>query len=174
MAAGPRDAYDGPVLQPPETGDTWTGLSEEPLPLEAASAWAVLPTCGAVVTFSGTARDHSAGREDVSTLAYEAYVEQVVPRLDAIAAEARVRWPDLGRIVALHRIGVVPITESAVVVVASSPHRPAAFEAARFVIDTLKSTVPIWKKEKWSAGESWGLEAQHIEDVPVSDESRLE
>ncbi len=161
-----RRAYDGVVLQPPEAGDTWTGISAEQLPLERASSWAVLPSCGAVVTFSGTARDHSAGREDVSTLAYEAYEEQVVPRLEAIAAEARVRWPDLGRIVALHRIDVVPITESAVVVVASSPHRPAAFEAARFIIDTLKSTVPIWKKEKWSAGESWGLEAQHIEDVP--------
>ncbi len=154
------------MLQPPDSGDTWTAITEEPLPLEQASAWAVQPSCGAVVTFSGTARDHSDGRDDVSTLAYEAYEEQVVPRLTAIADAARQRWPELGRIVAIHRIGVVPITESAVVVVASSPHRPEAFEAARFVIDTLKSTVPIWKKEKWSAGESWGLEAQHIEDVP--------
>ena len=97
VAAASRGAYDGPVLQPPETGDTWTGLSEEPLPLETASSWAVLPTCGAVVTFSGTARDHSKGREDVSTLAYEAYVEQVVPRLDAIAAGDEAPFFDFSR-----------------------------------------------------------------------------
>lgn len=146
-------------------GDTWTGLFDGPLPVETASTWAVLPSCGAVVTFSGTARDHSAGREDVSRLEYEAYEEQVVPRLDQIAASARRRWPDLGRIVLLHRIGVVPITESAVVVAVSSPHRANAFEAARFCIDTLKETVPIWKREDWAEGSSWGLEPQHITDV---------
>ena len=157
-----------PALRPPPSGDTWTGLTDQPLPVEAASAWAVLPSCGAVVTFSGTARDHSVGREGVSRLAYEAYEEQVVPRLDGIAAAARQRWEGLGRIVLLHRIGEVPITESAVVVVVSSPHRGEAFEAARYCIDTLKQTVPIWKKEDWSEGSSWGLEAQHITDVPVN------
>lgn len=155
------------VLQPPESGATWTGLTDRALPVEAASAWAVLPSCGAVVTFSGTARDHSVGRDGVERLAYEAYEEQVVPRLDGIAATARDRWPELGRIVLLHRVGVVPITESAVVVVVSSPHRGEAFDAARFCIDTLKATVPIWKKEDWSEGSSWGLEAQHIVDVPA-------
>lgn len=145
--------------------NTWTGLSDRPLPVEKASAWAVLASCGAVVTFSGTARDHSTGRDGVSRLEYEAYEEQVVPRLNEIAAAARRRWPDLGRIVLLHRIGEVPITESAVVVAVSSPHRANAFDAARFCIDTLKETVPIWKREDWSEGSSWGLEAQHITDV---------
>ncbi|MCP3989826.1 MAG: molybdenum cofactor biosynthesis protein MoaE [Actinomycetia bacterium] len=147
-------------------GDTWTGLFTEPLPLEEASAWAVLPSCGAVVTFSGTARDHSVGREGVSRLEYEAYESQVVPRLEEIAEAARSRWDDLGRIVLLHRIGEVPISESAVVVVVSSPHRANAFDAARFAIDTLKVTVPIWKREDWSEGSSWGLEPQHISEVP--------
>jgi molybdopterin synthase catalytic subunit len=153
-------------LSPPGSGDTWTGLTDRPLPLEAASSWAVLPSCGAVVTFSGTARDHSVGRTGVTRLAYEAYEEQVVPRLDVIAGSARERWPDLGRIVLLHRVGEVPITESAVVVTVSSPHRSEAFDAARFCIDTLKATAPIWKKEDWSGGSSWGLEAQHISEVP--------
>ncbi|MEM7338311.1 MAG: molybdenum cofactor biosynthesis protein MoaE [Actinomycetota bacterium] len=157
-------------LTPPD-GDTWTGLSDGPLPLELASQWAVLPSCGAVVTFSGTARDHSVGREGVSRLEYEAYEEQVVPRLAEIADAARTRWPDLGRLALLHRIGVVPITESAVVVVASAPHRDHAFEAARFGIDTLKHTVPIWKREDWSEGSSWGLEPQHITDVETDVES---
>lgn len=152
-------------VDPPADTDTWTGLFERPLPVEAASAWAVLPSCGAVVSFSGTARDHSVGREGVSRLEYEAYEEQVVPRLEEIASAARVRWPDLGRIALLHRIGVVPVTESAVVVAVSSPHRDNAFDAARFCIDTLKETVPIWKREDWSEGSSWGLEPQHITDV---------
>jgi molybdopterin synthase catalytic subunit len=152
-------------VNPPTVGNTWTGLREGPLPVDAASSWVVLPSCGAVVVFSGTSRDHSSGRQDVSILEYEAYEEQVVPRLDSIAEMARQRWTDLGRIVLLHRIGNVPVGESAVVVAVSSPHRVNAFEAARFGIDTLKSTVPIWKKERWSDGESWGLEPQHIEEV---------
>ncbi len=162
MTDADRHYADG---APPADGDSWTGLFDGPLPIEAASAWAVLPACGAVVTFSGTARDHSVGREGVSRLEYEAYTSQVVPRLDDIVAAARTRWPDLGRMVLLHRVGVVPITESAVVVVASAPHRDHAFEAARFGIDTLKATVPIWKREDWSEGSSWGLEPQHITAV---------
>ena len=89
-----------------------------------------------------------------------------MPRLADIAGEMRSRWPDLGRVVLLHRTGPVDVGESSVVVVASAPHRPAAFEAARFGIDTLKATVRIWKRERWSEGESWGLEAQHISEVP--------
>lgn len=149
----------------PADGDTWVALSHDPLPVGAATDWAVLPSCGAVVLFSGTARDHAAGRPDVSLLEYEAYTEQVVPRLSAIVEEARIRWPELGRMALLHRVGPVPIGDSAVVVVASAPHRGTAFEAARFGIDTLKATVPIWKREHWSGGQDWGLEAQHLVEV---------
>lgn len=154
----------GGVTTPP-TGDTWTALVEGTVPVEAASSWVVLPSCGAVVVFSGTARDHSTGRAEVSRLEYEAYEEQVVPRLDALVAEARNRWPEIERVAVIHRIGVVPVTESAVVVAVSAPHRSDAFEAARFAIDTLKGTVPIWKKETWADGESWGLEPQHILEI---------
>lgn len=149
----------------PADGDTWVALSHEKLPVDAAASWVVLPRCGAVVTFSGTARDHAEGRPGVTRLEYEAYAEMVEPRLLAIADEARGRWPDLGRMVLLHRVGEVPIGESAVVVAASAPHRDAAFEAARFGIDTLKATVPIWKREHWSGGQDWGLQAQHLVDV---------
>ena len=170
-ARGEGDAGSGPslvrMLVPPDA-DTWLGLTDAVLPAGEATDWAVLPNCGAVVLFSGTARDHAPGRDGVERLEYEAYEEQVVPRLQTIADEMRRRWPDLGRIALLHRHGVVPVGESAVVVVASSPHRSAAFDAARFGIDTLKSTVPIWKRETWADGESWGLEAQHIEEVESS------
>ena len=141
------------------------GLTEAPLPLEAAAAWVVRPDCGAVVTFSGTARDHSAGRPGVWRLEYEAYESQVVPRLEQLAGAARSRFTTLGRFVLLHRVGLVPVGESSVVVAASAPHRGEAFEAARYGIDTLKATIPIWKRESWEGGESWALEAQHITEA---------
>ena len=153
------------MINPPLTDNDWLGLTDGALPVGRAADWAVLPSCGAIVLFSGTARDHAPGRDGVERLEYEAYEEHVIPRLAEIAAKMRVNWPALGRVALLHRVGVVPVGDSSVVVVASSPHRPEAFSAARFGIDTLKATVPIWKREVWSEGESWGREAQHISDV---------
>ena len=141
------------------------GLTDQPLPVHVVGDWAVRPDCGAMVLFSGTARDHAAGRPDVSLLEYEAYEEQVEPRLLALAEDLRRRWPDIGRVALIHRIGPLQIGESAVVVAVSSPHRGTAFEAASFGIDPLKSTVPIWKRETWAGGESWGLEAQHLAEI---------
>ncbi len=152
-------------MNPPETSELWIGLSESPLPLDQVLAWVGRPDCGGTVLFSGTARDHSEGRPGVTVLEYEAYEEQVTPRLEALAQEARIRWPDIGRVAMLHRVGRVEIGESAVVAAVSAPHREEAFAAARFCIDALKATVPIWKKEAWEGGESWGLEAQHISDA---------
>lgn len=152
-------------MAPPQDGDIWVGLSATSLPLDEALRWATRPSCGAVVSFVGTARDHSEGRPGVELLEYEAYEAAAVPRLEELAAEVRRRWPDVGPVVLLHRTGPVAVTEAAVVVVVASPHRDAAFEAARFAIDTLKSTVPIWKRETWSGGQSWGLEAQHLVDL---------
>ena len=153
------------VLAPPDRSDTWLGLSSQPLPCGEVAQWVVLPRCGAVVQFSGTARDHSVDRPGVEVLHYEAYEDQVEPRLAVIADEMRRRWDDIGRIALLHRVGSLSVGEPAVVVAVSSAHRGAAFEAARFAIDTLKTTVPIWKRERWQHGESWGLEAQHITEV---------
>lgn len=155
---------DVALLAPP-TGDDWVALSALALAVDQAARWAIRPECGAVVTFTGTARDHAAGRPGVHRLEYEAYEEQAGARLAAVAAEARVRWPVIGRIALLHRTGVVDIREAAVVVAVSAPHRAEAFEAARFAIDELKRTVPIWKRESWEGGESWGLEAQHLSEV---------
>ena len=106
-------------------------------------------------------------------LTYEAYEEEVEPRLAAIAADARARWPDVVRLVLLHRIGDLAVGESSVVVVASSPHRDTAFEAARSCIDTLKATVPIWKREAWAGGEDWSACHSPIADVgsPVGAEA---
>jgi len=150
-------------------GDNWIGLTDDPLPVGEVHDWAVLPSCGAVVLFSGTVRDHADGRDDVAHLTYEAYEEHAAPKLAEIAAEMRVRWPDIGRIALLHRLGRLELGESSVVVAVSTPHRPEAFAAARYGIDALKASVPIWKHEVWNGGADWALGAQHLVDASSVD-----
>jgi molybdopterin synthase catalytic subunit len=150
---------------PPADGDDWLGLTDAELPIGAMYAWCVRPDCGAVVLFSGTVRDHAEGRTDVERLEYEAYDEMVVPKLAEIAAETRARWADVGRIVLVHRIGSLGLGESSVVVAASAPHRPEAFAAARFAIDALKVSVPVWKREVWAGGSDWGADASELVEV---------
>lgn len=144
-----------PTLPGPD-GDTWLGLAESVLPVAEVGDWIVRPDCGGSVVFTGTARNHAEGRTDVTELEYEAYAEQVVPALVRVATQARGRWPDVGRIAILHRIGSLEVTEAAVVVGVSAPHRHEAFEAARFCIDEVKASAPIWKREHWAGGVDWG------------------
>lgn len=151
-------------------GDTWLAVTGTEPPIEAAYRWAVRPDCGAVVLFSGTARDHSEDRPDVNRLEYEAYEELLIERFAGLVSEIRERWPDVRRVVVMHRVGEVPIGESTVVIATSSPHRSDAFQAAEYGIDRLKATAPIWKRETWRDGESWGLDATQIDDVGVARE----
>jgi molybdopterin synthase catalytic subunit len=146
--------YDEGVTSGPR-GDEWIAVDASALPVAEALSWAVLPSCGALVIFCGTVRDNSPGRPGVTALEYEAYPEQVVPRLELVAAEARRRWPQIGRLVLLHRTGRLGLGEVSVVTAVSTPNRPQAFAAARFLIDTVKSTVPIWKRETWAGGSEW-------------------
>ncbi|MGP0029804.1 MAG: molybdenum cofactor biosynthesis protein MoaE [Acidimicrobiales bacterium] len=146
-----------PGQWPQPAGDEWLAVGHGPLPVDEAWRWAGRPGCGAIVTFCGAVRDHSAGRPGVTCLEYEAYEEQVVPRLSSVAGAARARWPEVGRLVLLHRVGPLSVGETAVVVVASTPHRREAFAAAEFCIDTVKQTVPIWKREIWAGGSDWSL-----------------
>jgi len=121
------------------------------------------------VVFSGTVRDHADGRAGVTLLEYEAYEGQVVPRLAAIASGIRSRWSTVGRVVLLHRTGPLEVTEVSVVVAVSAAHRGEAFSAARFGIDTLKETVPIWKRETWAGGQGWGTGASDVTGVGSRD-----
>jgi molybdopterin synthase catalytic subunit len=150
---------------PPSSGDDWLALTSDELPIAAAYDWAVRPDCGAVVLFSGTARDNAEGRGGVTELQYEAYEEHVVPRFARIATELRARWPVIGRIALLHRVGALPVGTSSVVVVVSAPHRLEAFEAARFGIDALKATAPIWKKEIRDAGADAWAQAGDVREL---------
>ena len=140
-------------------------LTAEPLAVETAMGWVTRPGCGAQVVFSGTVRDHAEGRSGVSRIEYEAYTEQVEARLADITREARHRWPMIGRIALLHRVGELTVGETSVLVVVSAPHRAEAFEAARWSIDVLKETVPIWKRETWQGGSDWGTGAHDLVEI---------
>lgn len=148
-----------------DDGRTFLAISPDRLDVGGAYDWAVHPACGAVVVFSGTARDHSEGRTGVTGLSYEAWEEVALPRMADIVAEIRRRHPSVARVAMLHRTGEVPVGESSVVVVVGAPHRPEAFAAARFGIDALKATVPIWKRETWVDGTEWAGGAQQVTDL---------
>lgn len=154
-------------LDPPDGRDEWVGVTADALPLHAAAAFVARAGCGASVVFTGAVRDHSEGRPGVQSLEYEAYDEEVTPRLAAIARAARARWPTVGALVLIHRTGVLSVGEASVVVAASAPHREEAFASARFCIDTLKATAPIWKRESWEGGSGWAACAQPVAEVPA-------
>jgi MoaE-MoaD fusion protein len=111
------------------------------------------PEDGAVVVFDGIVRNHNQGRKTLY-LEYEGYEPMALKRMEEIEAGARSRWP-VNRIGIVHRLGRLEIGEASVVIVVTSAHRKAAFEACQYVIDTLKKTVPIWKKEFFADGEVW-------------------
>jgi MoaE-MoaD fusion protein len=124
-------------------------------PIRAAEIVAALkaPADGAVATFDGIVRNESGGRETLY-LEYEAYEPMALKKMRAIAEQARKQFP-IHRIAIVHRLGRMEIGESSVLIAVSSPHRAAAFDACRFAIDTLKTTVPIWKKEFFRDGAVW-------------------
>lgn len=158
------------MLAPP-AGRDWVLLTSLPLPVDTATAWATTPGSGAVVCFLGVVREHSEGRDGVRGLTYEAYEEEASRRFGEIAAETRRRWPDVERLAILHRVGELALSDTSVVVVASAPHRAEAFDAARFCIDTLKETVPIWKREHWDGGSDWAEQSSTVRPVRESTSS---
>ena len=152
--------------------DDWLELTESELPVATVATWVARPDCGAYVVFAGTVRDHAEGRPGVTALEYEAYAEQVVPRLARIAEEARVRWPAVRRVALLHRVGALQVTDVSVVVAVSTPHRAESFAAGHWCIDQLKASVPIWKKETWEGGVDWGSDARPVGAVGEVDSAR--
>ena len=153
--SAPSAAASGSAPRPPD-GDTWLGLLDVALPTGVAQQWVVRPDCGGVVVFVGTVRDHAEGRTGVTLLEYEAYEEQVEPVLARVAEQVRRSHPGVGRLALLHRIGPLDVTDAAVLVAASAPHRDEAFAAARLAIDEVKAQAPIWKREHWAGGVDWG------------------
>src|ERR1700674_1299678 len=108
---------------------------------------------GAIVAFDGCVRNQSHGRRTLY-LEYEAYESMAIAKMREIAAEVHAKFP-IDRVAIAHRLGRLEIGETSVFIAVSAPHRVAAFEACRFAIDTLKRTVPIWKKEYFEDGAVW-------------------
>jgi molybdopterin synthase catalytic subunit len=140
-------------------------LTRAALATEELVSWATTSASGAVVCFLGVVRDHAEGRDGVHGMTYEAYEEQAERAMREVADAARRRWPEVERIAIVHRVGELALSEASVAVVVSSPHRSEAFDAARFCIDTLKETVPIWKQEHWTGGSDWAVDEHPIETV---------
>ncbi len=140
----------------PPSGHDWLVCVDAALDPGLANQWVIRPDCGAVVCFTGTARDHAGDRTGVHLLEYEAYDEQVLPALAGTAHALRARIPEVGRVALWHRTGALAVTDVAVVVAVSAPHRGQAFDAARWAIDHVKATAPIWKREHHDDGVDWG------------------
>ncbi|MGO9912694.1 MAG: molybdenum cofactor biosynthesis protein MoaE [Acidimicrobiales bacterium] len=149
----------------PANDTDWLALTDESLPFDEALGWVSGAAWGAVASFLGIVRDHAEGRTDVTAIEYEAYDTHVVPRFAEMAAGAREQWPEIGRIVVWHRTGLVALGEASVAIAVSAPHRGEALDACRYLIDTLKATVPIWKREHWPGGAEWSPAAHGLEPV---------
>ncbi|XP_022752420.1 molybdopterin synthase catalytic subunit-like [Durio zibethinus] len=119
------------------------------------------PQAGAIATFSGTTRDTFEGKTVVE-LRYEAYVPMAIRNLKSICSSARSSW-DLHSIAVAHRLGTVPVGETSVFIAVSAIHRADALDACKFLIDELKASVPIWKKEVYSNGEVWKENTEFLE-----------
>lgn len=125
----------------------------EHIDLNEAYAYLRSPKAGAVNLFIGTVRNHSKGKE-VTQLDFEAYDAMAIRQMQHVADEANSKWP-LCKLVMIHAAGPKEPGEPVVVVGVSSAHREASFEACRFLIDELKKTVPIWKKEFYEDNSVW-------------------
>ncbi|KAM1040905.1 hypothetical protein ACFX13_030863 [Malus domestica] len=119
------------------------------------------PQAGAIATFSGTTRDTFAGKT-VLELRYEAYVPMAIRCLKSICSSARSSW-NLLSIAVAHRLGPVPVGQTSVFIAVSSIHRVDALDACKFVIDEIKASVPIWKKEVYANGEVWKENSEFLE-----------
>ena len=153
-AAADRELADGDevALIPPVSGGSFR-LSDEPLSLDAAVREVADNGAGAIATFLGTTRVESRGRT-VEHLDYEAYEGMAETVMERIADDLKSRY-ELCEVAIHHRVGRVGIGETSVVIAVSAPHRQDALAACKDAIDTLKETVPLWKKEVYEGGEEW-------------------
>ena len=134
-------------------------ITTEPIDVEALYRAVLHDRDGAVVKFCGVVRAYSDSGRAVRYLEYEAYPEMAEAQMRAIGAEIKRRW-DIDDVAMVHRIGRLEIGEASVVIAVAAPHRGEAFDACEYAIDTLKETVPIWKKEVFADGEVWvGLQS---------------
>jgi molybdopterin synthase catalytic subunit len=128
-------------------------IAKEPIDVQSIIDKVVQRDAGAITTFIGTVRELTKGKKTLH-LIYEAYEPMAVKKLEQIGAEIAERWPGT-KVAITHRVGRLEITDIAVVIAVSTPHRADAYEANRYAIERIKEIVPIWKKEHWEDGEEW-------------------
>ncbi len=145
-------AGDEVAVIPPVSGGAFA-IGPDPLDLDAVVAQVADPAAGAIATFIGTTRTHSRGRTVVH-LEYDAYPEMAESEMARIADDVKASH-DVLHVAISHRTGHVPIGAASVIIAVSAAHRGPAMDACREAIDTLKQTVPVWKKEVFEGGEEW-------------------
>ncbi|TWI59148.1 molybdenum cofactor biosynthesis protein MoaE [Halalkalibacter nanhaiisediminis] len=140
-------------------------ISDQPLLIEEIVAKVSRRECGAISTFIGTVRELTHGKRTLK-LEYQAYIPMAIKTLEQIGEEVRKKWP--GSTIAItHRIGTLDISEIAVIIAVSTPHRKAAYEANEYAMERIKQIVPIWKKEFWEDGTKWI--GDQLEKTPYPD-----
>jgi molybdopterin synthase catalytic subunit len=158
----PLDAGDEVALLPPVSGGSGgeaalqqksARIVRDPIVSESIVSALTRPEDGAVVVFEGVVRNHTRGRRTLF-LDYEAYEEMALGQMEALSVEARSRF-GIRDVAIVHRLGRLEVGETSVLIAITSAHRGPAFDACRWVIDTLKKTVPIWKKEHFEDGAVW-------------------
>ncbi|WP_184541775.1 molybdenum cofactor biosynthesis protein MoaE [Mucilaginibacter sp. FT3.2] len=128
-------------------------LSAETLNIQSCISWIMSPESGGIDVFIGTVRNATKGKT-VLKLDFEAYEPMAISEMQKIAKQAFAQWP-VQKVLIHHRTGELQIGEVPVIIAVSAAHRDAAFDACRYIIDTLKQTVPIWKKEAFEDGDVW-------------------
>ncbi|WP_102273563.1 molybdenum cofactor biosynthesis protein MoaE [Cytobacillus massiliigabonensis] len=128
-------------------------ISKEPINVQEVIDKVVQREAGAITTFIGTVRELTHGKKTLY-LIYEAYESMAVKKLEQIGNEIKERWHG-SEVAITHRVGKLDITDVAVVIAVSTPHRADAYEANRYAIERIKEIVPIWKKEHWEDGQEW-------------------
>ena len=137
-------------------------ITDVPIQVDAVTEKVTSRNAGAITVFIGTVREMTKGKKTLS-LQYEAYPPMAIKMFEQIEAEMLEKWPET-KVAITHRVGKLDISDVAVVIAVSSPHRKIAYEANEFAIDRIKQIVPIWKKEHWEDGTEWI--GDQLENVP--------
>ncbi|MCA0983823.1 molybdenum cofactor biosynthesis protein MoaE [Halobacillus yeomjeoni] len=144
-------------------------ITESELDVQEVVTIVTRRSAGAINTFIGTVREWT-GDKKTLYLEYEAYRPMAEKKLAEIGQEIERRWPDAETAI-VHRIGHLEISDIAVIIAVSTPHRADSFEASRYAIERIKEIVPIWKKEHWENGEQWiGNQKETVEGAPTEEE----
>ena len=128
-------------------------ISQEPINTQSVIDKVVQREAGAITTFIGTVRELTHGKKTLY-LVYDAYEPMAVKKLEQIGQEIEEKWSG-SKVAITHRVGKLDITDIAVVIAVSTPHRADSYEANRYAIERIKQIVPIWKKEHWEDGQEW-------------------